>query len=90
MTYKILNNLFSVDKDYFFAVNTNTTQSNGLKLYKSQFSTMIRGHSFSQRVINDWNTLPFEIVSAPNVATYFKTKSDLFCMTADLILFSCN
>jgi len=39
--------------------------------------TSIRGHSFSQRIINDWNTLPFEIVSAPNVLI-FKTKLDLF------------
>ena len=28
MTYKTLNNLVSVDKDYFFTVNTNSTHSN--------------------------------------------------------------
>ena len=75
MTYKILNNLVSVDKDYFFTVNTNPgpTRSNGLKLYKNRFNTAIRGHSFSQRIVNDWNTLPHEIVSAPNVLI-FKTR----------------
>ena len=77
MTYKILNNLVSVDKDYFFTVNTNPTRSNGLKLYKNRFNTAIRGHSFSQRIVNDWNTLPHEIVSAPNVLI-FKTKVDVF------------
>ena len=77
MTYKILNNLVSVDKDYFFTVNTNPTRSNGLKLYKNRFNTAIRGHSFSQRIVNDWNTLPHEIVSAPNVLI-FKTKLDVF------------
>ena len=77
MTYKILNNLVFVDKDYFFTVNTNSTRSNGLKLYKNLFNTSVRGYSFSQRIINDWNTLPLEIVSAPNVLI-FKTKLDLF------------
>jgi len=77
MTYKILNNLVSVDKDYFFTVNTNPTRSNGLKLFKSRFNTLTRGHSFSQRIINDWNNLPWEIVSAPNVLI-FKTKLDVF------------
>ena len=51
--------------------------SNGLKLYKNRFNTAIRGHSFSQRIVNDWNTLPHEIVSAPNVLI-FKTKVDVF------------
>ena len=67
----------SVDKDYFFTINTNPTRSNGLKLYKNRFNTAIRGHSFSQRIVNDWNTLPHEIVSAPNVLI-FKTKLDVF------------
>ena len=33
--------------------------------------------SFSQKIVNDWNTLPHEIVSAPNVLI-FKTKLDVF------------
>ena len=51
--------------------------STSLKLYKNHFNTAIRGHSFSQRIVNDWNTLPHEIVSAPNVLI-FKTKLDVF------------
>ena len=38
---------------------------------------LLEGHSFSQRIVNDWNTLPHEIVSAPNVLI-FKTKLDVF------------
>jgi len=74
---KIINNLVSLDRDYFFTFNTNTTRSNGLKIYKPRFNTTTRGHSFSQRIINDWNTVPHEIVSAPNVLI-FKTKLDIF------------
>jgi len=77
MTYKILNNLVSMDKKYFFTVNTNPTRSNGLKLFKSRFNASTRGHSFWQRIINDWNNLPCEIVSASNVLI-FKTKLDIF------------
>ena len=86
MTYKTLNNLVSVGKDYFFTVNTNSTCSNGLKLFKSGFNTSTRGHSFSKRIINDWNTLPCEIVSTPNVLI-FKTKLDIFYTTAVMFLF---
>jgi len=38
----------------FFYGKYQPTRSNELNLYKSWFSTMIRGHSFSQRVISDW------------------------------------
>ena len=74
-----------MDKDYFFTVNTNLTRSNGLKLFKSRFNTSTRGHSFSQHIINDWNNLPCEIVSIPNVLI-FKTKLDIFYMTTVMIL----
>ena len=60
MTYKIINGLVDVDMNYFFTVNANGnhTRSNGLKLYKSRLNSNTRKFSFSQRIINDWNSLP--------------------------------
>ena len=79
MTYKIINGLVDVDMNYFFMVNANAnhTRSNGLKLYKSRLNSNIRKFSFSQRIINDWNNLPNDVVTAPNVFI-FKTKLDVF------------
>jgi len=69
MANKILKNLVSVYKDYFLLL----IPTHPIKWIQNRFNTSIRGHSFSQKIINDWNTLPYEIVSAPNVFI-FKTK----------------
>jgi len=66
MVYKMINGLVDMDTNYFFTVNENHTRSNGIKLYKSRFNCNTRKFSFSQR-INDWNNLPHDIVSAPNI-----------------------
>ena len=67
MTYKILHGLVLLDKDNFFKINTNTTRSNGLKIYKNHCNTSTRKSTFTQRVISDWNALPQDVVIAPNV-----------------------
>ena len=40
-------------------------------VYKSRFNSNTRKFSFSQRIINDWNSLPHDVVSAPNVFIVF-------------------
>ena len=77
MTYKILNDNVLVDKDYFFTMNTSHTRSNGFKIYKKYNRTSTRRFTFSQRIINDWNSLPNDVVTSPNVLT-FKSKLDNF------------
>lgn len=49
------------------------TRSNGYKLSSSP----VQLHSFSQRVVSDWNSLPTDIVSALDVTT-LKTLLDGF------------
>lgn len=77
MTYKILNENVLIDKDYFFTMNTSHTRSNGFKIYKKYNRTSARRFTFSQRIINDWNSLPNDVVTSPNVLT-FKSKLDNF------------
>ena len=77
MTYKILNENVLVDKDYSFTMNTSHTRSNGFKIYKKYNRTSTRRFTFSQRIINDWNYLPNDVVTSPNVLT-FKSKLDNF------------
>ena len=68
MTYKILNEDVLVDKDYFFTMNTSHTRSNDLfKIYKKYNRTSTRYFTFSQRIINNWNSLPNDVVTSPNV-----------------------
>ena len=77
MTYKILHGQVLLNSDEFFTINLNHTRSNGMKIYKNHSNTNSRKFSFTQRIINDWNNLPHDIVSAPNVLI-FKTKLDKF------------
>ena len=58
-------------------MNTSHTRSNGLKIYKKYNRTSTRRFTFSQRIINDWNSLPQEVVTSPNVLT-FKSNLDNF------------
>ena len=60
-----------------FRFINSATRSNGLKLFKQSCYSNIRLHSFSQRVVNDWNSLPVDIVDAPDVVK-FKTLLDRF------------
>ena len=75
MTYKILHDEVNLRKEHFY--HEYSTRSNGLKIYKSRFTKSIRRYSFSQRTIDDWNNLPFEIVNSPNVLS-FKAQLDVF------------
>ena len=78
MAYKILNDLVVVDKDYFFTTNTSCiTRTNGSNIFKKFNKSTIRRFIFSQRIINDWNSLPRDIITAPNVLS-FKTNLDKF------------
>ena len=77
MVYKIIHGLDGSPFDMFFAYHDVPTRSNGYKLFKKFCRLNVRKYSFSQRVVNDWNTLPIEVVQVPDVES-FKTKLDLF------------
>ena len=77
MVYKIIHGLDGSPFDMFFMYHDEPTRSNGYKLFKKFCRLNVRKYRFSQRVVNDWNTLPIEVVQAPDVES-FKTKLDLF------------
>ena len=59
----------------FFNMSTTGLRGHEFKLYKSAFSTNISKCSFSNRIIDDWNSLPQHVVSSNTVNT-FKIRLD--------------
>ena len=72
--YKILNGIGKVDKDSLFTMSTyQTTRGHPLEIFKKRYRLRIRGHFFSNRVVDSWNELPTDVVTAPSLNT-FKTR----------------
>ncbi len=74
--YKFLHDKYQVDHKQLFERDTDpVTRGNGLKLKKPHCRLKLRAHSFGPRVINAWNKLPKEVVTAPSVNS-FKNRLD--------------
>ena len=61
-----------------FTINESRTRGHYYKLEKPLVQTTIRKHFFSIRVINNWNSLPYEVVNAVSLGN-FKSKLDNAC-----------
>ena len=72
--YKMLHGLTTISYKKFFELTTNKrTRGNSLTLIKHRFATVIRQHFFSERVVNRWNSLDNETVTASSL-NCFKSK----------------
>ena len=74
--YKILHDIDNVDKNKLFTMSTGTytaTRGHSLKLFKKQSRLNIRANTFSNRVVENWNSLSEDIVLAPSLNS-FKTR----------------
>ena len=76
-TYKIFHNIEDTSHNKFFILDTNITRGHSLKIKKVAYKKTARQNCFSNRVINIWNKLPDEIVTAPNLNS-FKNMLDIF------------
>jgi len=73
---------FNLDITHFFTLKySSRTRGHTFKLLKEQ---IFRANSFSERVINSWNRLPTEVVTAPSLDV-FNTKFDTFIGMLNLI-----
>ena len=61
-TFRIINNIDKVNSNKIFPKNENTTRGHKHKIYKKQCRTNIRKYSFSQRVVDTWNSLPAKVI----------------------------
>ena len=70
-TYKIINEIDIVNRNIFPQNPTiTTTRGNSCKIYKQHSRLDIRKYSFSQRVVDHWNSLPEHVVRAPSVNSF--------------------
>lgn len=75
-TYKILTGKENINHEVFFELRDSNTRSNTVKLIKSgHWRTLVRANTFSVRVVNIWNSLPEDVVTAPSIGS-FKARLD--------------
>jgi len=74
--FKILTDRENIDKHQFFTPSLcSHLREHSLKLLKPRSSRQVRQNFFSQRVIDEWNKLPSDIVTSTSV-NVFKNKLD--------------
>ena len=79
--YKILNKLDDIDESTFFTrAKENKTRGHTFKLVKKFSKTDTRRFSFSNRIVDSWNSLPEMIVSSDTLNT-FKNRIDSYFKT---------
>ena len=76
--FKIMNGLVRMDKEKLFSPTRSPhTRGHTQRVFKEHAVKLTRSRSFSQRVVNDWNNLPADIVEAPSL-NIFKNRLDEF------------
>ncbi len=68
--FRIINKIDSIPPDNFFEFNTGITRGHCKKLIKPRATTTTKQYSFAHRVINDWNSLPNEVVVAKSLNSF--------------------
>ena len=73
--YKYVHEIYRTNRPQFKQFTAKNVRGHSLKLAKNHHRLQIRGNFFSERVINVWNSLPDNVVTAPTVNT-FKSRLD--------------
>ena len=74
--YKLLHDIYDpILPKLLDPVEKSKTRGYSFKLPKKSTKNNIKGHVFSHRIVNDWNSLPEDVVSAPSVNA-FKSRLD--------------
>ena len=73
--YKILNKYYDCDFPWIIRDVGSITRGNDFKLKVPNYKSSSKRRIFSYRVVNDWNSLPNEVVNAPSL-NCFKNRLD--------------
>ena len=70
-TYKIVTEKYDHNSVVQFKRNENScTRGNNFKLFQSSVNTNLRKYFFTNRIVNVWNSLPNNVVTAKNTNTF--------------------
>ena len=83
LMYKIVNNYFNSDFSNAITFSTTTTRGHQFKLFKHHTRLQICSN-FLNRIINDWNSLPSDVVNARSINS-FKSLLDDFLIDSKFI-----
>ena len=83
--FKIIKGLDDIPCERFFTFAESRTRGHCYKLIKPRCETSFRLRSFSQRVITDWNSLPYDITA--QTLNSFKNRVDKFWSGKDMYSF---
>ena len=88
LVYQIFHGLINVNPLNFFPpASTDFTRGHNYKFYKSHTRCCTRSRFFSNRIINDWNSLPFSIVNASSINSFKSLLDESFVLYMQLIFF---
>ena len=68
--YKVMTGKVGLDKDDYFINAPTSTRGHQYSVLKGKATKHCRINNFSNRVINDWNSLPSQVVSAATVDSF--------------------
>ena len=77
--YKIINGFEGLNVDDFFEFrDDNVTRGHSKKIYKLRSRLDIRKYFFTQRVVEEWNSLPSEVVESKSINEFKSRIEPLF------------
>ena len=65
--YKLLHGYYKTAPNTFFTCPQRALRGHPLKIFKERSRTDLRKHFFSNRVVDAWNSLPEDVVTAPTL-----------------------
>lgn len=84
-TFKILNDKYDFDPTTLFKLRKDSvTRGNDQKLYKQRSRLNIRKYSFTNRVVDVWNSLPNSVIQAKTVYS-FECRLDKYWKEQDIM-----
>ena len=75
-TFKILNNIDKVQHEYIFPISRTATRGHNQKIYKKNCRTNIRKYTFSQRIVDMWNSLPKQVIETKTIKQPLEKSGD--------------
>ena len=78
IVYILLNDLIDLDRERIFRMSNLYTRGHSKKIYKPFSRLKIRSEFFSQRVIDEWNSLPNCVVSSVSLSEFKRSYDNYY------------